>query len=314
MGNSEDVEAALNAAVADKSESSTGKEEVDSTKEVQDAKKDDGQIPRSRLNELSTKFQDAETSWVTEKGQLMDKLAVEQQKALDLAESVAASRSDTELVASLQTLARNPAHSELIGRVNAALSGDDYEAVEDDVDDNESDASSKEATQAIDKKSILAEVRNEMEEALTEQRQTVLLQQSELIAQDLMRQLPSEKYSDAAKDIISKLWAAEVDWVKLEADPSSLNAHLAEKLDATLKDWEAAHPASEVGEETNDEDKPTLTPEKSLTEEIGQILNRNWGETNEVDGKQLASLSDSEFQSGFGSMFRKLNKLNLGEE
>jgi hypothetical protein len=313
MGTSEDVKEALKAAASGDSDSSTDDEKVVDDKAApkdegsKDKVKDDGTVPRSRLNEVSQKLQEEKASWETEKGKLMEQLAEEKTKAVDLAEVVAKSRSDTELVAALQTLARNEAHSDLIAKVNLALEGKDYDSLTEQTNDDAYDDDSEKPT--VDKKAILKEIRTEVEETLAKQKQEVLVQQSELVAQDLMRQLPDEKFSPEAKELIGDLWAAKVDWEALEENPSMLNKHLAEKLTETLDTWEKAHPTSKT-EETTDEENKQVTEEPTLAEKLGAHLNKDWGATKEVDGKTVAVESDEDFIASMGSVFKLGNEEN----
>ena len=171
MANSaSDVQQQLEKAVAGDSDSSTGEKETATVTE--DAKTDDGMVPRSRLNEVSGKLKDATSAWEAEKADIGTKLAEAQTKATELAEVVAKSRDDTELVSALKTLSRDPRYTDLISRVDSALAGnppDEEESAEED------DASK---TGTTDRKALLAEVRGEMETALTEQRQEVSLFQA----------------------------------------------------------------------------------------------------------------------------------------
>lgn len=311
MGTSEDVKEALKAAASGDSDSSTDDEKVADKAGAKDESskekvKDDGTVPRSRLNEVSQKLQDAEASWETEKGKLMTQLAEEKSKAVDLAEVVAKSRSDTELVAALQTLARNDAHADLIARVNLALEGKDYDSLEEKSDDDADDDDSEKPV--VDKKAILKEIRTEVEETLAKQKQEVLVQQSELVAQDLMRQLPAEKFSPEAKELIGDLWANKVDWEALEEDPSILHKHLAEKLTETLDTWEKAHPTSKT-EETTDDNKQ-VTEEPTLAEKLGAHLNKEWGKVEERDGKMVPVESEEDWLNSFTSVFKIGNEEN----
>lgn len=299
MPNSEDVQAQLERAVAEESDSSTDTQEnVTST----EAKTDDGTIPRSRYNEVSTKLKEATAAWEAEKQELGSKLDTATQKAQELAEAVAKSRDDTELVAALRTLARNPEHAELIARVDAALAGEDYEADSDDSDEDEKSP--------VDRKSLMKEIRGELEEALEEQRQEVILQQTDLLAKEYMRQLPAEKYSDNDKEIIAELWANKVDWDEVKSSPKDLGNILSRTLEETLERFDTLRPAPVESGDSEGNNTNQTTSEPTIEQEIEQILGRPWGSVKEVDGKTVAELSDSEFDQAFGKLFKNLNVLN----
>lgn len=298
---SKDVQEMLQEAVEGTPESSTGAEE-----KVEAKVTDDGTVPRSRLNEVSQKLKDSTSAWEAEKAQMGQSLAEAQTKVAELADALAKGRSHTELVSALETLARDPKHSDLIERVNLALAGKDYDAEEDQREDDQDREVDPKATS----KALKAELRSEMENALSEQRQEVILQQADLIAKDYMRQLPNEKYSDADKEIIAELWANKVDWDKIEQEPAKLGDLLQDSLQVTLDKWEAAHPTQDASEET-DENKQDSEKAPTVEEEIGQILGKNWGSVQtDKDGKSTPEVSEEEFNKGFGELFKKLNTVN----
>jgi hypothetical protein len=306
--NAEDVAAKLEAAVkADQSDSSTGEKEVVS----QQTKNDDGMIPRSRYNEVSEKLSEATKTWEAEKAEAGKALTEAQAKVTELAEAMAKSQDDIALVAALKQLARDPKHSDLIARVDLALDGKPYESV--DQSDDDDDDSDSDSTPAVDKKSIMAEIRSEMDEALEENKHNLIIQQADLLAKDYMRQLPADKYSDDQKNLIANLWANKVDWDAIANEPDKLGNFLSETLQSTLNEWDAAHPAPEASEENN-EDKQQESSEPTTEEQIAKILGKDWGQTKIVgDGdaqKLVSETSDEEFTAAFGKLFKNLNALN----
>lgn len=284
-------------AVADESETSTGKEE--GSKEEQ-GKASNEPIPYDRFKEV-----------VDQKNEFKEKFdaleAESQDRTKELGQMVALLESregDTQLVNSIRALAGdgNPEHRDLVQNLDNVLQG-----IEKSVETG--DKTPEEA--AVDTKSALAATQTAMEDMAGEQQAELLLMKADLLAEKYFEALPPD-YSDQDKEIISTLLTDAVDWEAIEADPNVLSEVIPSAFEEVLQFFGEPRgtPAAEAkGEET----KQTATvTEPVAEEEVPSHLKTNWGELKEVTTPKGTLLkpvqSEDDFRAGLAAELKRINQ------
>ncbi len=291
------------------SEPSTDKatETIETTQAAADDKsqKPSEAVPYNRFKEVTDARAADKTAWATTETELKDQVATAQKTASELTEVVKQGQKDADLVAALRGLSQNPKYEDLIGKVDAALSGVDVEEEAEDLTPEQAD----------DKRhTILSNVQERMQDELNEQKNEILLQRADLIAKDYLAELP-EDYNTEDRNVLSEMWANRLEWQSVLETPDKMPDMLKDSLQAALKDY--GEPRGKVAQTAeleleNATNAPSETKELTIEEQMGKYLGKDYGKVNTVetpDGKKvsLPEVADAEFDDDFANAFKALN-------
>ncbi len=304
------VEGKLEAAAEGASESSTDKA-TEKTETPQAVAADDKTqkpseaVPYDRFKAVNDKYTEESKAWATTETELKEQVATAQKTASELTEVVKQGQADQDLIAALRGLSQNPKYEDLIGKVDAALSGVDVEE----------EAKDLTPEQADDRRhTILSNVQEQMQSELNEQKNEILLQRADLIAKDYLAELP-EDYNTEDRNVLSEMWANRLGWEQVMESPDKMPEMLKDSLQAALKDY--GEPRGKVAQTAeleleNATNAPSETKELTIEEQMGKYLGKDYGKVNTVetpDGKKvsLPEVTDTEFDDDFANAFKALN-------
>ena len=257
--------------------------------------KSEHKIPKSRFDEVNTKYKEA----VASKDLLAIQVAEANDKLIKLAEIVEQKDQDSQTLNEIKSFVNDPAMKEHVVAIDNRLRG-----IEQEVETGESTPE-----QAQEKTRVLLEqTRTEIADVQATATAEALVSRADTIADKLLAQLP-ETYNEQDRTIVQTLWTEKMDWDKAVENPDNLNLQLTEGFQEALDTYGTPRGALFTVEEVEE-----LTPEKATTktaeEQLDDILDKPWGALKTetlADGKTKVTpeLSDDELNADMAAIIRK---------
>ncbi len=284
-----DVANALSEALATKSEESPT--ETEPEKSTSDESKGAKTVPYERLSKVV-----AQKNEITERFNSLDeKFKAATAKETELQSKVDSLQGNSDMLNAIKDLAKDERYHEHVVAIDKALQGIHEEVTVAKEAGNDTAVSN--AEKRFDEKVA------ELETMQADQRAEGLWREAAGHAKDMLAALP-EEYTDADRDTIGKLWTPRVDWNGIEeagsdAIPSALNSSLA----AVIKEY--GTPRGALVAQTTKEIESRIPESKLLSNEdaLKALTDRDWSETDK-DGK--AVVSDDDFNKGLSEMMRRV--------
>lgn len=247
-------------------------------KEVNDAKNE----YQARVEELETQFKDQ-----------ADNLS----KLTNMLEDA---KGDADLVNQIRALANDPNMLPHIQALDNRIRG-----VEEEVEEDTGPSTPEKELEKT--RQTLRREQESLQEQLVEQKETLLLQRADSIADKWLEALP-EEYTEQDRQIIGRLWADSVDWNSVT--PDNLNDTLNTSFQDTINAFGTPrggliNPEDPDSYTIETPEPETVTPEQELMDIVG---GKNWGAYKSENGKFEPEVSDDDFARGLAEAMKTANK------
>jgi len=314
MADANEVQAALETALADNAESQTAKgsstevaeavsaalgakedvsaSESETGKGAETAGKEPKTVPYERLSQVVKQKNEISERFTALEEQYKSATAREQ----ELRGRIGDLEQDSQILDAIKNLAKDEKYRAHVIAIDKALQGidDDIEAAEEKKDQKAvADAEKRFQAKAA-----------ELEDLLADQRAENLWNETAEMAKGMLAALP-EEYTDEDKVLIGKFWTPRVNWSEIEqrgseAIPSALNSSFA----AVIKEYGTPKGALVTRTTKEVESRIPETKRASSEDVVKGLLEKDWAEK-DSDGKFVHS--DEEFTGGLTELLRKVH-------
>lgn len=253
-------------------------------------------IPYSRFKEVNDTKNSLQNDYESLKQDYEEKIA----SISKLTKMLDDAREDSDMLKEIKALRYDEKMLPHLEAIDRKIRGIEEEATETgDVDDKK----------VTDVQKLLQQQKNELTEQLNEQQLDILTQRGDAIADKWLEALPPE-YTDQDKTIVAQLWANEVDWEKIQKDPSCLQEHLKETFQKSIDTFGTPRgglvdPDNPDTYEIEQDETPAPSPEEEL---MAAIKGKNYGALKEVEkgGRKtiVPEISDDEFADDLAKAMR----------
>lgn len=292
-----DIVADLDAAIDDTEDSptsETGEQETAGSPESKGKT-----IPYSRFKEVI----DTKNTLQQELDALQDRYDEQSGSLGKLTQMLEEAKHNTDLIREIQSYQSDPKmlpHLEAIDKRLRGIADEIEETGE--VDDEKLNQASK----------LVRKQQETLDQKFADQQSDLLTQRADMIADKWLEALP-EEYSEEDRKIISKLWAGEVNWYDIEANPDSLQGVLKESFQTVIDEYgtprgQLVNPEDPDSYEIEIEEPEVKSPEEELMEAIGR---KNYSSVKSTEGKGglfTPEISDDEFADDMAKVLRNSRK------
>lgn len=293
--------AALENALAGEQVTPVSAESATATQEETTTGKSPSQtVPYDRFKEVN----DAKAAAVAEAEAFQTKLDAQTEAVARLSAMLENSQQDAATLQSIKDLAHNDNLRPHIEAVDRALRGIEDEP---ELPADASDEDKLKLTQ-----DMLTKTKTNLEEQIANQRTDLIVQRADQMAERMLDQLP-DAYTDKDREVISRIWADEVDWDQVEAQPESLGEVLNTTLQASL-DLFGSPRGSLVSldeyEVIDDENYKPVDPGPTPEEELKSLVEQDYGKIKlDDEGRPLGpEMSDAEFSAQMAKAMKAMNQ------
>lgn len=298
----EEITAKLESAASPSSDSPTDTvketvvaDEGTETEEKGSTKK--GTAAQARIQELVAKAK----SFEERASELEAKLAEKDQEVGKLIDLVKDRETDSRIVAKINELHSTPEYKEIVEKLDRAIRG-----LEPLPETKPAEAAAPKPGEDLLKgiKGELDRERAARENEIADTRSDLLLMKSELVLENLFKQLPDTEYTPDDQRVLNSALADFIDWDTIEENPSVLENEVARGFQKAI-DWYGnprGRVAAEAAKTTNKGTDAKSEPDVDFTKlDFGKMKTVN------VGGKEklAPAISDDEFASMLGAALRR---------
>ena len=306
------VAKSLDEAIAEEPSGASADETVVETKaDSKESGKSEGKgesksVPYDRFAEVNSNWRETQKALEAKDAEL----AKQRDAVSKLTDLLEAKEQDARYVESIRDLYRSdPTWKESLEKLERRLAG-----VEEEVESGEKTEKEGEA----ETKRLLKQTQEALEEQILDQRSTMIVNQANQYAAELLERLP-EEYSDLDKERISVIWTDAVDWAKVESSDdwnSALVDELQSSLDHVLNNV-YKEPQGVLIQRVRDElglENKEETVQQTPQERLSSIINKDWGAVKEVQDKEgktklSSAYTDDQFAAAMAEALREGRKV-----
>jgi len=188
-------------------------------------------------------------------------------------------------------------------------------AVKDELEQVTEDAQQKVKTGDLTKKEaqdLILKSRKELEEQIDVQKESLLVEQVNVRADEFLKSLPDERFNDEDREHISEMWARRVDWDRIKVNPREMMDELTRSFEKTVSEYGTPKGAlvNELRLKTTQQTEQTKKEDSEPTADdiVNQLKTISWNEM-EGEGKtRKAKYSDEDFTKQVANLFKLRNR------
>jgi hypothetical protein len=274
----------------------SGKPEAGNDKPATDKASDKGDwIPKNRFSEVVKQKNEAIERLKSLESQF--KSASEREDALK--SRVGQLETDHQILDAIKNLARDERYKDHVVAIDRALQGlDDAEEKVEKAKETGDDKSLKAAEKRF------AEETGKLQDLIAVQNAERLWDESNRIASEMLKELPSDNYTNEDKAVLAKLWKDSINWNHIEEHGrESIVPSLKDSLASVIKEY--GTPRGALVARTKDEVTKSI-PEAARPVDpathVKSVLDKEWGKT---DDNGAPVLDDLEFSKALGDLMRR---------
>lgn len=209
---------------------------------------------------------------------------------------------DAKLVAEIRRLAENPKYRPFVEKLDKAIKGLDTD--EDATAPRTGEAPKEDLTVRVQQE--IAKAKAELQDQIADTQADALLSRADAIAREYMSSLPPE-YTEDDKRVISRLVIDQIDWDRIEADPTNITQYVAKGFQQAIN--LNGTPRGIVAQNSNQAGYYQPADE---VDHLNTLLQADWGKTKAVDrgGKTIMEpiVGEADFTKALAAAMRESNR------
>lgn len=186
-------------------------------------------------------------------------------------------------------------------------------ALKDELEEVTQDAAQKVRTGDLTKKEAqqwISQTRKELEEQIDAQKESLLVEQVNIRADEFLKALPDDRFNDEDKETISEMWARRVDWDRIKTNPKEIMDELTRSFDKTVSEYGTPKGVlvNELKSRTTQTETKKEDPEPSAEDIVAQLQSISWNEMEGEGKNRKAKYSDADFTKQVSNLFKLKNR------